>query len=329
MRRQTFERLLENQKALYVARRLADVIENLDARLSVCLTTEAEIMGALTEKGREGREVLILTPAERSALIAAAGLEGDAHISCDPLDDDAAARLATGNTCGVPIRVVAEALARVRASAKKTQKRKAFLVAGLRAYLLAHPSGRPKARPADLLARLEAEVKQGTRRFAAEMGRSPVTAHIGDLLREIGDSRRASRALERRHAGRAKGEAREGLEGLTVLGGFEPPNDLDNSIAPRRIVVRKGPKRCHDRETRTDPAEPDSRSTSRRSSPDRTTSPDSPASPKGTPVNSRRAGSPRGPSGSKDRGSSSEMLPSGSTSSSAAPPRRRRRSSSD
>ena len=109
---------------------------------------------------------------------------------------------------------------------------------------------------------------------------------------------------------------------------------------PRGFVPRKpkpkggpcGPKegpKCRDRERPTAPAEPDSRSTPRPSSSARTTSRDSSASPKATPVRSKPATPPR-PDRSRSAAPSSGISTHGSRSSATRPrPKRRRKEPPD
>lgn len=90
------------------------------------------------------------------------------------------------------------------------------------------------------------------------------------------------------------------------------------------LKARKEPHRCRDRETPTAPAEPDSPSTSSPSSFGRGTSRASSASPKATPVRSKRATPPR-PGPSRSAAPSSATSTRGSRTSATSRPRPERR----
>ena len=91
---------------------------------------------------------------------------------------------------------------------------------------------------------------------------------------------------------------------------------LDNGMSP------KEGQKCRDRETRNDPAEPNSPSTSRPSSSAARPSRGRSTSPKGRSATSNSAGSGRSPSAPKGPGSSSTTSTNGSRTSGAAPRRR-------
>jgi len=181
VRRTTLDRLFENQQILHVARRLADTLEALDRRIPASITTRRGMLMALAQAGFD-----------------ALGDDGDG------LDGDAAAEFAVSGTCGVPVRFLVDALARARDRAKRTGRRKAFLVAGLRAYVVfLRENGKwnhAPERPARLLARLEADVQLNARRLDAGLRSGPQTSFIADAIRDLASARRELRERRRRRA---------------------------------------------------------------------------------------------------------------------------------